>query len=119
MKSAGGKEPNGDLARAIQSAFGGFNQFKEKFSAAAAGIFGSGWAWLVLSERGESENLSIITTPNQDCPVSQGLTPLLVLDVWEHAYYLKYQNRRLEYIEAWWNIVNWEEAEKRFKTILS
>jgi superoxide dismutase, Fe-Mn family len=113
MEIGAGREPADDLAGAIKNAFGDFNRFKEKFSAAAAGVFGSGWAWLVLNKMKE---LSIATTLNQDCPVSQGLTPLLVLDVWEHAYYLKYQNRRPEYIEAWWNVVNWKEAGKRFKT---
>jgi Fe-Mn family superoxide dismutase len=93
----------------MKSAFGGFAQFKEKFAAAATGRFGSGWAWL-LAEGGK---LSIESTPNQDNPVMQGKSPILGLDVWEHAYYLKYQNRRADYIGAWWNVVNWEEVAKR------
>ena len=108
--NAGGA-PSGKVGEAIKSAFGGFDQFKEKFSAAAMGRFGSGWAWLVKDAAGK---LDISSTANQDSPVSEGKTPLLTLDVWEHAYYLKYQNRRAEYISAWWNVVNWKEVEKRF-----
>ncbi|KKU91444.1 MAG: Superoxide dismutase [Candidatus Jorgensenbacteria bacterium GW2011_GWA1_48_11] len=104
------KEPEGELAEAIKSAFGDLPKFKEQFANAAAGVFGSGWVWLTLSERSESKGLSIMTTPNQDTPVSKGQKPILGLDVWEHAYYLKYQNRRPEYVEAWWNVVNWEAA---------
>ena len=110
MSPKGGGEPEGDLAKAINDAFGSFKAFKEEFSAAAASQFGSGWAWLIA----DNGQLSVISTPNQDTPVSQGKTPLLLLDIWEHAYYLKYQNRRPEYIEAWWNTVNWEEVAKRF-----
>jgi Fe-Mn family superoxide dismutase len=109
MGPATGGEPTGKLADAMKSAFGGFAQFKEKFAAAATGRFGSGWAWL-LAEGGK---LSIESTPNQDNPVMQGKSPILGLDVWEHAYYLKYQNRRADYIGAWWNVVNWEEVAKR------
>ncbi len=109
MKPHGGGEPEGKLAEAVQASLGGFKQLKEKMGDAATKVFGSGWAWLV--KRGE--RLEVITTPNQDSPVSQGLTPLLGLDVWEHAYYLKYQNRRPEYIAAWWNVVNWQEVGKR------
>jgi Fe-Mn family superoxide dismutase len=105
-------EPSGKLGDAIKSAFGGFDQFKEKFNAAAAGRFGSGWAWLLPKAGGGVE---ITSTANQDSPLMEGKTPIMGLDVWEHAYYLKYQNRRPEYIGAWWNVVNWTEVEKRFK----
>jgi Fe-Mn family superoxide dismutase len=108
--NAGG-EPTGKPADAIKSGFGGFDQFKEKFAAAATGRFGSGWAWLIA----DGGKLSIDSTPNQDNPVMQGKRPILGLDVWEHAYYLKYQNRRADYIGAWWNIVNWDEVAKRMK----
>jgi Fe-Mn family superoxide dismutase len=105
-----GGAPDGRLAEAIKSAFGGFLPFKEKFSQAAASHFGSGWAWLILTPEGRYD---IRSTPNQDCPISEGHTPILVLDLWEHAYYLKYQNRRPEFIAAWWNVVNWDAVEKR------
>jgi Fe-Mn family superoxide dismutase len=108
--NAGGA-PSGKLAEAVKSVFGGFDQFKEKFGAAAMGRFGSGWAWLVKDAAGR---LDLYSTANQDSPISAGKTPLLTLDVWEHAYYLKYQNRRADYISAWWNVVNWPEVEKRF-----
>jgi Fe-Mn family superoxide dismutase len=107
--NAGGA-PNGELASAIDSAFGSFDTFKEKFNAAATTRFGSGWAWLIKGAKG----LEVISTANQDSPVMDGHTPVLGLDVWEHAYYLKYQNRRPEYIAAWWNVVNWTEVAKRF-----
>jgi len=112
MKKGGGGEPEGDLAEAIRGEFGSFAAFKEQFSTAAATVFGSGWAWLVMDKSGE---LAIVTTPNQDSPVSTGQRPLLALDVWEHAYYLKYQNRRPEYIENWWQVVNWDQVEENFK----
>jgi Fe-Mn family superoxide dismutase len=105
-----GGQPGGKLAEAIKSTFGGFDTFKEKFTAAAMGRFGSGWAWLIS----QSGKLDIYSTANQDSPVMEGNYPVLGLDVWEHAYYLKYQNRRNEYIGAWWNVVNWSEVEKRF-----
>jgi Fe-Mn family superoxide dismutase len=105
-----GGEPVGNLAAAINSAFGSFATFKEKFGAAATTRFGSGWAWL-LKDGGKVE---ITSTANQDSPVMEGKFPIIGLDVWEHAYYLKYQNRRPEYIAAWWNVVNWQEAENRF-----
>jgi len=111
MSPNGGGNPSGDIASAIDGAFGSFDSFKEKFNAQAAAVFGSGWAWLV-SNGGKVE---IIGKPNQDSPLMDGLTPLLGLDVWEHAYYLKYQNRRPEYIDAWWNVVNWDEVSKRLK----
>lgn len=106
-----GGAPHGKLADAIKSAFGGFDQFKEKFAAAATGRFGSGWAWLL---KGSSGKLEITSTANQDSALMEGKFAVLGLDVWEHAYYLKYQNRRPDYIAAWWNVVNWDEAEKRF-----
>jgi Fe-Mn family superoxide dismutase len=108
--NAGG-QPSGKLAEAITSVFGGFDQFKEKFSAAAMGRFGSGWAWLVKDGAGK---LDIYSTANQDSPIIEGKSPVMGLDVWEHAYYLKYQNRRAEYVAAWWSVVNWKEIEKRF-----
>jgi Fe-Mn family superoxide dismutase len=110
----GGGEPSGELASVIDSSFGSFGSFKERFSAAAApgALFGSGWAWLIAAPDG---SLSIETTPNQDSPLMEGKTPVIGLDVWEHAYYLKYQNRRPEYIQAWWNLVNWDEAERRYQ----
>jgi len=107
--SAGGS-PTGNIGAAINSEFGSFDTFKEKFSAAATSRFGSGWAWLVKKGAG----IEIISTANQDSPVMDGFYPILGLDVWEHAYYLKYQNRRPEYIGAWWSVVNWPEIEKRF-----
>jgi superoxide dismutase, Fe-Mn family len=105
-----GGEPTGKLADAIKSAFGDFSKFKEQFAAAGAGRFGSGWAWL-LNDGGK---LSITSTPNQDNPLMDGKTAILGLDVWEHAYYLKYQNKRPDYIAAWWNVVNWDAVAKRF-----
>jgi superoxide dismutase, Fe-Mn family len=104
--NAGG-EPKGKLAEAIQSTFGGFEPFKEKFQAAAAGRFGSGWAWLVLDKEGK---LAIISTPNQDSPIMDGLKPVFGVDVWEHAYYLKYQNRRPDYLKAVWAVVDWDSV---------
>ena len=108
--NAGG-EPSGELAQAINQTFGSFATFKEQFSAAAAGVFGSGWAWLVLN----NGRLEIVTRPNQDSPYMDGLYPVMGLDVWEHAYYLKYQNRRPEYIANWWNVVNWDAVAQRYR----
>jgi superoxide dismutase, Fe-Mn family len=110
----GGGEPSGDLAQALEREFGSFEDFKEQFAAAAApgALFGSGWAWLIGNTDG---SLTIETTPNQDSPLMEGKTPVIGLDVWEHAYYLKYQNRRPEYIQAWWDVVNWQEAERRYQ----
>ncbi|QGH34943.1 superoxide dismutase [Gracilibacillus salitolerans] len=102
----GGGEPLGELADNINSAFGSFDKFKEEFAAAGAGRFGSGWAWLVVN----NGNLEITSTPNQDTPISEGKTPILGLDVWEHAYYLKYQNKRPDYIAAFWNVVDWDKV---------
>jgi Fe-Mn family superoxide dismutase len=104
MKKGGGGEPKGALADAIKSAFGAFADFKTKFNQAATTRFGSGWAWLLI----QNGKLAIDSTPNQDNPIMSGGKPVLGLDVWEHAYYLKYQNRRPDYIEAWWNVVNWD-----------
>ncbi|SDF99316.1 superoxide dismutase, Fe-Mn family [Fontibacillus panacisegetis] len=108
----GGGTPSGSLAHAIDTELGGFDKFKEDFAKAAASRFGSGWAWLVVGKDGR---LSVTSTPNQDNPLSEGLTPILGLDVWEHAYYLKYQNKRPDYIAAFWNIVNWDEVNKRYE----
>jgi len=105
-----GGEPAGDLANAINAAFGNFAGFKEKFAAAGMGRFGSGWAWLIV----DGGSLAITSTPNQDTPLMEGKKPILGLDVWEHAYYLNYQNRRADYIAAWWNVVNWDEVAKRY-----
>jgi Fe-Mn family superoxide dismutase len=110
MSPNGGGEPTGELAEAINSAFGSFDAFKEKFAAAAGGQFGSGWGWLVV----DGGNLKIVSTPNQDNPLSQGQTPILGVDVWEHAYYLNYQNRRPAYLEAWWNVVNWDKVAELY-----
>ncbi len=111
MAPGGAREPEGKLADAIKSAFGGFAPFKEQFAKACAGRFGSGWGWLVADGKG---GLSIESTPNQDTPLMSGKRPILGCDVWEHAYYLKYQNRRPDYGTAWWNGVNWTEVGRRF-----
>ena len=110
MSPDGGGEPGGDLAGAIDSAFGSFSDFQAQLKAAGLGRFGSGWAWLIHDGSG----LAIVSTPNQDNPISDGKTPLVGVDVWEHAYYLRYQNRRPDYIDAWWNVVNWDEVASRF-----
>jgi Fe-Mn family superoxide dismutase len=110
MAPQAGGSPSGSLLEAINAAFGSFEGFQEKFAAAGVGRFGSGWVWLVK----DGSSLSIMDTPNQDSPLMEGKTPILGLDVWEHAYYLKYQNVRPDYIKAWWNVVNWKEVEKRF-----
>lgn len=111
MKPAGGGEPTGAIAEQIQEDFGTFDAFTKQFNEAAAKQFGSGWGWLVY----RGGKLEIITTPNQDNPLMQGLFPILGNDVWEHAYYLKYNNRRPEYLAAWWKVVNWDEVNKRFE----
>ncbi|MBC8589462.1 superoxide dismutase [Paratissierella segnis] len=110
MSPNGGGKPEGELARKIDEDLGGFEKFKEDFKKAALGRFGSGWAWLVL----DGGKLSIVSTPNQDNPISEGKKPLLGIDVWEHAYYLKYQNKRADYIDAFWNVVNWKKVEESF-----
>ncbi|MGD1003374.1 MAG: superoxide dismutase [Minisyncoccia bacterium] len=106
-----GKEPEGKIADEIVAAFGDVAKFKEEFAMTAAGVFGSGWAWLVIGADGK---LAITSTPNQDSPLTKHQKPLLGLDVWEHAYYLKYQNKRPDYIDAWWNVVNWSAVNKKF-----
>jgi superoxide dismutase, Fe-Mn family len=111
MKPNGGGEPTGDLASAISSTFGSFDQFKAAFNDAGAKRFGSGWAWLVIGADGK---LAVTSTANQDSPLIDGQYPVMGNDVWEHAYYLKYQNRRPEYLAAWWNVVNWDEIGKRY-----
>jgi Fe-Mn family superoxide dismutase len=111
MGPKAGGEPQGKLATAISAAFGDFAKFKKMFSDAAATRFGSGWAWLSVESGG---GLKVTSTPNQDNPISEGLVPVLGLDVWEHAYYLKYQNRRPEYIENWWKTINWDEVTRRY-----
>jgi superoxide dismutase, Fe-Mn family len=111
MGPNGGGEPGDEVGSQIRSAFGDFAAFREKFANAAKGRFGSGWAWLVVGSGG---GLEVMDTANQDSPLMEGRTPILGLDVWEHAYYLNYQNRRPDYIEAWWNVVNWDEVSRRY-----
>ena len=115
MQPKGGGEPEGVIAEQIKADFGEFDSFKKQFNEATAKQFGSGWGWLVFKDG----KLAIMTTPNQDNPISQGLLPILGNDVWEHAYYLKYQNKRPEYLAAWWNTVNWQEVNKRFEAAKS
>lgn len=110
MSPNGGGQPGGELANAINAKFGSFDDFKAKFKDAATGRFGSGWAWLVVN----NGNLEITSTPNQDSPYMEGKTPILGLDVWEHAYYLHYQNKRADYIDAWWNVVNWDAVADNY-----
>jgi Fe-Mn family superoxide dismutase len=112
MKPHGGGDPTGPIAEVIKKTFGDFKTFQEKFNAAGAAQFGSGWVWLAGDSKGE---VKILSTPNQDNPISQGLHPIFGNDVWEHAYYLKYNNRRPEYLQAWWQVVNWEEINKRYQ----
>jgi superoxide dismutase, Fe-Mn family len=112
MGAAGGGEPSGALADAISSTFGGLEELKAQVNDAGVKRFGSGWTWLVASGAG----LAVTSTPNQDSPLSDGQTPILGIDVWEHAYYLKYQNRRPEYLEAWWSVVNWDAVQQRFES---
>ena len=111
LSASGGGEPGGDLATSINEAFGDFSAFKEKFTATATNVFGSGWAWLVV----DGGKLDVISLPNQNSPLAEGKEPILGLDVWEHAYYLHYQNRRAAYVEAWWNVVNWEHVARRYE----
>lgn len=112
MSPNGGGQPSGELADAIRQKFGSFDDFKETFSSTAAGQFGSGWGWLVVKEDG---SLDVYSTANQDSPYMQGDTPILGVDVWEHAYYLNYQNRRGDYIGAWWNVVNWDQVAENYR----
>ncbi len=111
MGPKGGGVPTGAIAAAIKTQYGTFDTFKSQFNQAGTKLFGSGWVWLV----NEESKLKIITTPNQNSPIAQGLYPIMGNDVWEHAYYLKYQNRRPEYLSAWWNVINWTEVNKRFE----
>ena len=111
MAPKAGGTPSGRLADDIKATFGSFDAFKEKFEAAGAGRFGSGWAWLIVNKTGK---LEVVSTANQDNPIMEGNKPVLGCDVWEHAYYLKYQNRRPDYLKAWWNVVNWAEAAKNY-----
>jgi Fe-Mn family superoxide dismutase len=112
MSPNGGGEPKGELKDAINETFGSFDKFKEEFETKSLNRFGSGWAWLVLDKSG---NLKVINTPNQDSPYTKGYLPIIGNDVWEHAYYLKYQNKRGDYVKAWWNVVNWDKAEERYQ----
>ena len=112
LSPKGGGAPTGDIANVMTGTFGSFDAFKEKFAAAATTRFGSGWAWLIKDAGGKFD---ILSTPNQDSPLMEGKKPILGLDVWEHAYYLKYQNRRPEYIGAWWNVINWDEVNNQLK----
>ncbi|MGL5192766.1 MAG: superoxide dismutase, partial [Chroococcales cyanobacterium] len=112
MSPNGGGSPTGAIAQAINETFGSFETFKEQFNQAGSGQFGSGWVWLVRNAQGQ---LEITSTPNQDSPMMEGQYPIMGNDVWEHAYYLNYQNRRGEYLNSWWNVVNWEEVNRRFE----
>jgi Fe-Mn family superoxide dismutase len=114
MGPNGGGEPSGAVADAITSSFGDFASFKQQFNEAGVKQFGSGWVWLVVNSE---QKLQIVTTPNQDSPITAGSQPIFGNDVWEHAYYLKYQNRRPEYLDAWWNVMNWNEINRRFAAI--
>lgn len=114
MSPNGGGRSTGDLAKAIVNRFGAFDAFQQQFVETGLKLFGSGWVWLVQTA---DRSLQIVTTPNQDSPITTNLIPLLGNDVWEHAYYLKYQNRRLDYLNAWWNVVNWTEIDRRFATV--
>lgn len=115
MSPKGGGTPKGTLADALKKQFGSFEAFQEQFNTAAKTRFGSGWAWLSLNKKGD---LQVTSTANQDCPLSDGHTPIIALDVWEHAYYLQYQNRRPDYISAWWHVVNWEFIEATYRDLV-
>ena len=112
LKKSREEQPRGDIAKALDKKFGSFDTFKEQFAQAAKSRFGSGWAWLSFDTKGD---LAISSTANQDNPITEGMQPILGLDVWEHAYYLKYQNRRPEYIDAWWHVINWADVEDNYK----
>ena len=116
MSPDGGGTPNGDLGAAIDDHFGSFEDFKEQFADTATGQFGSGWGWLVAQPNGD---LSVVSTPNQDNPLLEGHTPILGVDVWEHAYYLNYQNERGSYVDNWWNVVNWDAVDENYDAIVS
>ncbi len=115
MKKGGGGEPNGELGIVIKKYFGSFEEFKKQFSAVANGVFGSGWAWLCFNKNGD---LELRESDDQDAPLTQGSQAILGLDVWENAYFLQYENRRAEYVENWWNIVNWNQAEENYRMIV-
>lgn len=114
MKKNGGGMPKGKIAEIIKKTFGSFDAFQEQFNNTAKTVFGSGWAWLVITKEG---NLKIVSTANQDTPISQDMKPVLGLDVWEHAYYLKYQNKRPDYINAWWHVINWDTVEENYRQV--
>jgi superoxide dismutase, Fe-Mn family len=114
MSPKGGGEPSAQFLGKIKESFGSLEEFKEQFAKAAISRFGSGWAWLIISKTGA---LEIVSSPNQDSPIFEGVKPILGLDVWEHAYYLKYQNKRPDYIKEWWNVVDWKEVEKRYEEL--
>lgn len=114
MSPDGGGNPIGEVAKKIDENLGGFEKFKEDFKKAALGRFGSGWAWLVVNKEG---NLEVVSTPNQDNPITEGLNPILGIDVWEHAYYLKYQNKRPDYVDAFWNVVDWNKVEEKYNSV--
>jgi Fe-Mn family superoxide dismutase len=115
MRKGGGGAPRGQVADALTKQFGDLKMVQNQFNTAAKSVFGSGWAWLVVDAQGK---LQIITTANQDSPVSMGLSPIMGLDVWEHAYYLKYQNRRVDYITAWWNVIDWDQVEENYRQLI-
>ena len=115
MKKNGGGSARGQIGDEITKKFGSFDAFKQQFSTAAKTVFGSGWAWLVMDKSGD---IAVVTTPNQDSPVMKGAQPILGLDVWEHAYYLQYENRRPDYIEAWWHVVDWDKVEENYRGIM-
>lgn len=114
MKKNGGGLPQGHIGTAIAQKFGSFQTFQEQFNTTAKTVFGSGWAWLVINKKGD---LEIVARPNQDNPISEGMAPLMGIDVWEHAYYLKYQNRRVDYIQAWWHVINWDQIEQNYTSV--
>lgn len=114
MSPDGGGNPVGEVAKKIDENLGGFEKFKEDFKKAALGRFGSGWAWLVVNKEG---NLEVVSTANQDNPITEGLSPILGIDVWEHAYYLKYQNKRPDYVDAFWNVVDWNKVEEKYNSV--
>jgi len=114
LSKSGGGESKGAVGKEIKKQFGSFAAFQDQFNTAAKSVFGSGWAWLVVDKNGE---LKVVSTPNQDSPVTDGMYPILGLDVWEHAYYLKYQNRRPDYINAWWHVINWERVEENYEKV--
>jgi Fe-Mn family superoxide dismutase len=116
MEKKGGGEPKGSVGQEINKIFGSFSAFQEQFNAAAKGVFGSGWAWLCIDKKNGA--LKVSSSPNQDNPISQGIHVILGLDVWEHAYYLKYQNKRPDYINAWWHVINWDYVEDMYKKLM-